>query len=266
MSLFSSVKNYIPTLRFDGFRAMGAHVKPADTRTTEQLLENIEYYAQRNPEVAMFKEELKSMNPKHLGLVSDICEIANGGEFRGFGIDIKKPVSNGKSLFAFLMEKLPKASKENPKALDFAQEVINNTDNTTSKYFLTEFTGVIDRPELGRHFEALKPMVKDIAQQTLNGSHTMDFEKQKNFMDFIKVMINPESKPEKISMLQKLVKAADEIPGNNELYIDDFVRSNAPVSRVEENLKTVPLVAEMFAKDGKSIDIVDFVNNNINLY
>ncbi|MFQ8626581.1 MAG: hypothetical protein ACLSA2_09070 [Candidatus Gastranaerophilaceae bacterium] len=51
-------------------------IRPADTRTTQQLL-SIDYFAQRNPEVAQFKKELKSMNPEHLGLVSDICELAN---------------------------------------------------------------------------------------------------------------------------------------------------------------------------------------------
>ena len=45
MSLFNAITSKLkPTLRFNqGFERMGAYTKPADTRTTEQLLENIEF-------------------------------------------------------------------------------------------------------------------------------------------------------------------------------------------------------------------------------
>lgn len=62
-----TVAERTPVLRFGGWQRMGAHTRPADTRTTQQLLTNIDYFAQRNPEVAQFKKELKSMNPEHLG-------------------------------------------------------------------------------------------------------------------------------------------------------------------------------------------------------
>lgn len=78
---------------------MGAHTRPADTRTTEQLLINIDYFAQRNPEVAQFKKELKSMKPEHLGLVSDICELANRREMLNTNIDIKAPLKDGEKKF-----------------------------------------------------------------------------------------------------------------------------------------------------------------------
>ena len=266
MSLFNSVV-HTPTLRFqEAFSVMGAHTKPTDTRTTEQLLENIEYFAERNPEVARLKKELKSMNPKHLGLVSDICELADKHEMLNTNIDMKKLVVQGKSLFAALIEKLPKASKNNPEALNFAQEVINQTDNTASKYFLASAVDMFDHPEASRHLSAARPLVKDIAKQTLSGGYLMDYSKEKNFMDFIRILLNPSAKPEKIEMISKLAKAADKIPGENVLYLDDFVKSNTPVKQVEENLKIVPQVAEMFAKEGKKLDIVNFVNNNTNLY
>ena len=168
MSLFNAVK-HTPVFRFGGFQVMGAHTKPLDTRTTEQLIENIEYFAERNPEVAQFKNELKSINPKHLGLVSDICELANKYEMLNTNIDMKKLVANGKSLFAALIEKLPKASKENPEALNFAQEVINQTDSTASKYFLASAVGMFDHPEAAKHLAAAKPIVKQLAEQTLSG-------------------------------------------------------------------------------------------------
>ena len=80
---------------FDGsWNLMGSIKREADTRTTEQLLENIDYYALRCPEVAQFKNELKSMNPKFMGLVSDICELANHNELLNASINIKKPIPN----------------------------------------------------------------------------------------------------------------------------------------------------------------------------
>ena len=264
MSLFNSVV-HTPTLRFqEAFSVMGAHTKPTDTRTTEQLLENIEYFAERNPEVARLKKELKSMNPKHLGLVSDICELADKHEMLNTNIDMKKLVVQGKSLFAALIEKLPKASKNNPEALNFAQEVINQTDNTASKYFLASAVDMFDHPEASRHLSAARPLVKDIAKQTLSGGYLMDYSKEKNFVDLIATLINRAAKPEKIALISKLSKAADKIPGENPIYLNSFVNSNAPLMQVEENLKQLPQMAKVLAKEGKPINIVDFVNHNVN--
>ena len=94
----------------------------------------------------------------------------------------------------------------------------------------------------------------------------MDFAKEKNFMNFIKFLINPNSNPEKIAMINKLAKVADDVPGENILYLDDFVKSNTPLKQVAENIEVIPNVAKMFAKEGKTLNIVDFVNNNTNLY
>ena len=264
MSLFNSVVKHTPTFRFGGFQPMGASTKPVDKRTTEQLLENIEYFAESNPEVARLKDELKSMNPKHLGLVSDICELANKHELLNTNIDMKKLVANGKSLFAALIEKLPKASKENPEVLNFTQEVINQTDSTASKYILASIVELFEHPEASKHLAAARPLVKDIAEQTLSGGYLMDYSKEKNFVNLIATLINSNAKPEKIALIPKLTKAADKIPGKNAIYLDSFVKSNTPIKQVEENLKILPQAAEMFAKEGKTFNITGFVNHNVN--
>ena len=115
---FSKDANLTKRLFKSSWESIGHIKRGIDTRTTEQLLENIDYFANRLPEVAQFKEELKAMNPKHLGLISDLCELATNHEMINNAIDIRKPSSNGKSLFQFLMEKLPIASKENPAAVE----------------------------------------------------------------------------------------------------------------------------------------------------
>ncbi len=218
-----------PSLRFGGFRTMGAHTKPVDTRTTEQLLANIDYFAERCPEVAKFKKELKAMNPKHLGLVSDICELGDSMAFLPTNISLKElKAENGKSLFALLIEKLPKASKENPKALEFAQEVINQTDDTASKYFLARAHGTFDCKDAAEHLAATKPFVKEIAESTLSGGYTMDFSKERKFVDVIGAFVHPSINPENIRTLQKVGELAD--------------------------------------AQNKTIDTIGFIRNNVNLY
>ena len=228
-----------PVYRFnETFQTMGAQVRPADTRTPGQVLATMEDLAKRNPDIAEFMTELKKMNPEHQKLAADTMELARMHEMLPTNIDMnQKNPQTGKSLLQAVLNILPKASKENPAIIDFTKEVINNTDSTTAKYFLASF------PE--QHLKASIPIVKNIAEQTLSGGYTMDFSKQKNFMDFIATLINRESRPEKIALLPKLTKVADEIPGENMLYLDSFIRSNTPVEQVEKNFETVKDVAEM---------------------
>lgn len=267
VNLFAKNAVEIPVFRFKGgIMKLGAQTRPSDTRTSAQVLATMDELAKRNPDINEFMAEIKKMKPEHQQLASDTMELAGLHEMLPTNIDMNKKLpQTGRSILQSVLAILPKASKENPAALDFAKEVINNTDTTTAKYFFAAFPENALKTEYSEHLKASIPMVKDIAEQTLNGGYTMDFSKQQNFMDFIGTLINKDAKPEKISLLPKLVKTADEIPGENPLYIDSFVRSNTPVTQVEKNLETVKDVAQMMQKEGKSLDIVDFVNRNVNL-
>lgn len=252
----------------DIFMTRGAFTKSPDTRTSEQLLANIDYFAERNPEVARFRKELKSMSPKHLSLVSDICELANQKLFLKT-VDIKENTKDGKSLFAFLMEKLPKASKENPEALDFAQEVLNQTGSNASKYFLKHFAGIFEHPEISKHLAATRPLVKNIAEAALeNGFYTMDYSKEQKFIDALGHFISPDADVKKIEMLPKIMEAADAKSLKDvSVYVDSipFIHSKTPVKRVQENLQVFPEIAESLAKQTDEINITDFLVNNVNL-
>ena len=107
-------------------------------------------------------------------------------------------------------------------------------------------------------------MVKDIAADTVNNWFPMK-EKQEYFVNILKMFMDKASNPEKIRLVQKLAKAADEIPGENVLYLDNFVRSATPIEQVEKNLKTVKEVGLLANAQGKTFDMVDFVNHNVNL-
>lgn len=66
------------------------------------------------------------MNPKYLSLAVDTMELASKRDFTMTDINMNKVIPNvGKSLLEHLLSIYPKASKENPKAMEFAQEVIN---------------------------------------------------------------------------------------------------------------------------------------------
>ena len=259
-----------PALRFDDWEKIGAHVRPQDTRTTEQLLANIDYFADKLPEVAKFKKELKAMTPEHLGLASDICELGTRQDMLPTNIDIRKPAQNGKSLLEFLMEKLPKASKENPEALNFSKEVINNTDTTASKYFLAEFAGMLEHPEAGKHFSATKPLIKDIAEATLKGGYKMDFEKENKFINSLWQFINPKVNPENIEVLDKTLKTVEKLPKSCDdlsCIVDSntILNSKTPIAKMMENLETFKQIAENFVKQAKEINLSDFITKNTNL-
>ncbi len=258
-----------PSFRFGAWQQMGAFTREADTRTTEQLLANIDYFADRLPEVAQFRKELKSMKPQHLGLVSDVCELGTRSEMLNTNIDMRKPAQNGKSLLAFLMEKLPWASKENPEMLNLAQEVINQTDTTASKYFLGTFAGVFEHPEAGRHLAATKPLVKDIAQATLNGGYTMDYSKEQKFVNVLGSYVNPAVNPEKIEIVNEALRTVEKLPDSVDLscYVDGatILKSETPVSQMRENLRIFEQIAEGLSQKTKEVNLTEFVTRNVNL-
>ena len=265
MSLLNSVgKELKPVLRFGGWQTIGAQTRPADTRTTAQLLENIEYFAQKNSAIAKFKDELKSVNPKHLGLVSDICELGSHKEQMSQGIDMNTLKSNdGKSLFAFILEKLPKASKENPQAMEFTKEVIDHADTTASKYFLADFGGILGCPQAAKHLEATKPLVKNIAEETLNG-YKMDFDNERNFMNTIRSFVDPTAKPEKIAMVKEVLKSVEALPDRDMMHIDRFIRSDAPATQIRANAPQLKHASDMACKRGDWLNIDEFLTTNVN--
>ena len=271
MSLINKISNALskePVFRFEGWQKMGAHTKAPDTRSTEQLLTNIDYFAQKNPEVAKFKAELKAMNPKYLGLVSDICELTNRSNMLNTNINLKDPKQVGKNVFAAWIEKLPKASKENPEALEFTQEVISQTSSDASKYFLASSTELLDHPEFAEHLKATKPLVKGIAENELSGGYTMDFSKEQKFVNVLAGYVNRSSDPNKIKLMPEILSTAENVPGDINIYIEEipFIQSKVPLDKLKANLQVFPKVAEMLSSQGcNEINMTDFLMKNVNL-
>lgn len=248
----------------NGWNIMGAFKRQADTRTAEELTESIKLWANQNPEVKAFLPHLKEMNQKHLGLVADTIELANHKALRYNDVNMLGKTSAGKSLLGVLLDIFPKASKENPNALDFAQEVINNTDAVTSKYFLWLTTGgVLHNKNVAEHFKAAKPLVEIFAKQTLNPPNPMTFDNQNNFMFLIKNVINESADVEKVKLVKDAFHAIDE---KGYMYVNDFVLSKTPIGKIQDNLKSLPQVADMFKANNKLLNAGEFLEKNTNLY
>ncbi len=260
-----AIKLTAPLTRFGGWQTMGAVKHPADTRTAEELKETIRLWALANKEVKAFLPQLEKIKEKHLGLVADTIELSMRRAMLSEDINLIEPVEqNGKSILGLMLDSYSVASKENPEALDFVQEVINNTDTRTAKvFFLESAGGVLENKDLAPQFKATTPLVEFFAKQTLDPPNPISFAPQRNFMTLVKSAVNEHANPEKISLVKELF---DKIGNKAYFKLFDFVVAEAPVSKVKDNINSVEQVADMFVRDRKILDAVKFLNRNTNLY
>ncbi len=251
-----------------GFEAMGHVVHPADNRTASQISDNLEVYAQSVPAVRNFISDLRNLSFEHKALVSDVVERANSTamlmtDIRLTAIDPK----TGKSHLENLLGDIIYASKNNPYALSFLQQVLNNTDLSAAKYSLFSMSGgILKNTALAKHFAAAKSAIPMIAEQTLSGGYLGTFEKEQNFINFIKVLINPSAKPQNIELLNELKKTVEPLKNLKNIFLDTFVNSDVPVEKIKDNISTLPAVNEMFVHSGKLFDVNEFLAKNVNLY
>lgn len=274
MGLFSAkilqetVKKPVNRIFTGGFEAMGAISRKPDTRTKDELVQTIDYYTQKIPEMKEFAKEIKTLNPKHMGTIADTLELSTHQEMLPTYVNLGAKTANGVSYREAIVKDMIEASKTNPEAMELADAIINNTDSTTSKYALGMMSGgILKNKELAKHMQETAKIVPDIAKETLNGGYTMDYSKQENFMEMIKTFVNPNAKPDKITVLFKdLAPAADKLDSNFNIYMDKFVNSSTPAQQVKENIEVLPDVVKMLGDKVKDFDVVNFVTKNTNLY
>ncbi|MBS4760144.1 MAG: hypothetical protein KHX03_05555 [Clostridium sp.] len=266
--LQETIKKPVNRLFTDAFEQMGAITRKPDTRTKDELVQTIDYYTQRIPEMKEFAKEIKTLNPKHMGTIADTLELSTHKEMLPTYINLGAKTTNGVSYREVIVKDMIEASKTNPEAMELVDAIINNTDSTTSKYALGMMSGgILKNKELAKHMQETAKIVPDIAQETLNGGYTMDYSKQENFMDMIKTFVNPNAKPEKITALfTDLAPATDKLKANFNIYMDKFVNSSTPLEKVKENIKVLPDIVKMLGEKVKDFDVVDFVTKNTNLY
>lgn len=251
-----------------GFEAMGAISRKPDTRTKDELVQTIDYYTQRIPEMQEFAKEIKTLNPKHMGTIADTLELSTHQEMLPTAINLGAKTTSGVTYRKAVVKDMIEASKTNPEAMELVDAIINNTDSTTSKYALGMMSGgVLKNKELAKQMQATAQVVPNIAKETLNGGYTMDYSKQENFMDMIKTFVNPNAKPDKIKALfTDLAPATEKLEPEFNIYMDKFVNSSAPMEKVKENIEVLPDVVKMLGDKANDMDVVDFVTKNTNLY
>ena len=129
---------------------------------------------------------------------------------------------------------------------------------------------MLEHPEAGKHFSATKPLVKDIAEATLQGGYKMDYEKENKFVNSLWQFINPKVNPENIEVLDKTLKTVERLPKScDDLFCivdsNTILYSKTPVEKMRENLETFKQVAEKIVKQAKEINLSDFITKNTNL-
>lgn len=253
-------KEPVRRLFTDAFSQMGAVKRSNDCRTYNVLQNNIDYYAQKIPEVKQFAKEIKTLNPKDLGTICDTLELA---EYHALLTSVEAAVDKAyaKSLKENLIPQMVKASKENPEGMDLVNAVINNTDSITSKYALHVMSGgVLNDKSLARQMNATAKIMPEIAGETLSGGYTMDLSKQERFMSFVKSFVQPDAQPDMIKFLfKKLIPFTDKRPERFGIDVVEFVNSKADVEDVSARLKMIPEFLENIGDKFKDFDIVKFL-------
>lgn len=259
----------VPKLRFNtGWRNMGAVVSEKDTRTTKELLDTIEFLANKSDKnVQNLLPEIKKMNPKYLGLVSDTLEFANSHTMLFKKTNLNDRLPNGQTVLSMLLPKVVSASKTEHKALDFAMDVINNTDQTASERFLTELSlsNVLENPKFSEKFDSARLMVKEIAENTLKPPYFIN-NSLDDFIQFIKILTSKDVKADKVKMFKSFADFVSNIFSTDKpINVPRFVESDVPPEKILDNMQTLSKMAGNIEKQNPNIDVVDFVIKNTNL-
>jgi hypothetical protein len=272
LNLFKKTQKEIPAIitpRIQGgFEKMGAAEKPLDTRTPKQIAANLDHYAKAHPEISKLFPEIKKS--AHAKLASDISELAQRKVMLMQDIDLNQKV-DGESAYEHIMKNFAKTSKENPAALDFMQEILNQTDTQTSKYALLHLPGLMKNPPTEESLKAATTAVKTAAEATLDGGYTGDLSKQRDFINMLGLLTSPNSRPEKVKALPATIKIIDEISAQNPekamiIDVPKLLSDSRPHSQVMENLNTLNSSGLYKQMDTKTeFDIADYANKNVNL-
>ena len=256
------IKLLNPIMRFEGWEPIGLFKRTPDTRSVEELRATIEAWARKVPDVKLILPELKNMNPKHLGLVADTIELSQKAATNFKDVDMLNP-EEGKTFWSpleMLMVSFPILSKQKPHAMDFSQEVIDQTGKLMSKFFLKSVADKNILLEKGSDakYQAAIPLVEDLAKDTLNVPLDKAWSRQKAFVDNVLDILKKETNLEKICYLKDIYK----IIGGRSMHkfnIYDFLTSKVLLSTIKENAKSLDSAMGMAYSHGKILDINEFL-------
>ena len=242
------------------FKELGINAKVAELKSNE---------------IKEFLSNAKDMPQRHLSLAHDLIDLSNikafindeifpSIDFNNVGISESK--NKITTLMGYLLNLLPKISKENPKALDLAETVVTNSDERNSKFFLSHYLdNAPNSPEQTKLTEKLVPI---FAKDTLNGLPSMDLGpncKENVFFNLISHLCSNDSKPENLKLLDQLLEMTNTInkKTNAAINIDEIRLGDTNV--IKENMEILPQILKNAEDTGKDIDASGFLTKNVNL-
>ena len=257
-----------PTLKFAKDVGLGVCKREADTRTVKQLAVNIDYFAKKDALIGWHSGDLKDMPVEAQKFASDICEMACHSHISPSNRNMLECDQFGAKILHNLIGNLPELSKENPAAIRFGQEIINNLKAGSANHMMTVFSELFKVKEMAKHFDAAKGMVKHIAQEVFgDNSGFSAFKQEDNFVKVMKTLLSPNADPKKVAMLPKAMELAQNTP-LDKVYINPVRLAHSDISaeKLSENLAAFEQLQEPLSHRTDCVNLTKFLENNTNLY
>ncbi|MDE6139305.1 MAG: hypothetical protein K2F57_07525, partial [Candidatus Gastranaerophilales bacterium] len=97
------------------------------------------------------------------------------------------------------------------------------------------------------------------------GGYTMDYSKNNEFFTFIQHLCSGDGNPENIRLLGRIFDVIQNTSKKVQHFCNLDALKKADNAKVKQNLDVLPQVLKNADDAGKPIDVVDFLQHNINL-
>lgn len=256
-----------PTLKFAKDVGLGACKRDVDTRTVKQLTSNINYFAKKDGGIGWHMGDLRDMPVEAQKFASDICEMACHSHISPSNRNMLECDQFGLKILHNLIGSLPELAKENPAAIRFGQEIINNLKAGSANHVMTVFSDLFNVKAMAAHFDAAKGMIKHVAQDIFGeNSGCSAFKQEDNFVKVMKALLSPNADPNKVALLPKAMELAENTP-LDKVYINPVRLAHSRISaeKLSENLATFEQLQEPLSHRTDCVNLTKFLENNTNL-
>lgn len=227
-------------------------------------------------EITTFLQQAGNMPQRHLSLAHDIVDLSNTSAFINYSIfptiDFNELLQNSQAnrfstLMGAILDVLPKLSKENPEAVDLAETVVSNVDDSIARFFLNKF---LDRPPFApEQAKITEGFVPRLAGSVLKGMPSMDLGencKESVFQSLIRCLASPDSKPENLKALNDVFEMTDKLPDNIKTQFNLSEIRLGDTDTIKQNMDVLPQLLENAEAQGvKQLDVSGFLTKNVNL-
>lgn len=263
----------------DSIRIMAKEQHQRATKYAKEGYEDAQKIAeQKAKDMDDFIAVMDDMPQRHLSLAHDVIDLSNSTEMINTAIfptvnfnAMGQIKTTGKqtTLMGYILNALPKLSKENPQAVNLAETAVSHSDTTNAKYFLQRF--VDDFPITGsqKQCEAAENLVEPIATNVLKGMPSMDLgptSKEAQFFSLFADLCQADTNPKNIKIIQRALNISDDVAPNTNANFNLSQLRKGDSARMEENMEILPQVLENAERKGcETFDISGFLTKNVNM-